>query len=331
VKIFLVGEAAEHRDDLRPHLDADHEVIGLPWAAASSNIFDADIAAEDVMVSLRFSRPGATAPPFRLLQVPGAGLDQIDFDALAPDTMVSNVFEHDTPIAEFVLGRLLEWEIRAGSLQNSFSPMAWPSLYRRRVPHGEVSGKTLVLVGYGRIGRAIAARASAFGVEVIAVDDHVRSDGSARVWPTSRLPELQQRADYLVLACPLTPATTGLIDAAALARMPAHAVVVNISRAPIVDERALYEALQTNVIGGAILDVWYRYPGADERDVAPADVPLWELPNAWCTPHSSAWTTALPRRRYAVIGENINRLAAGEPLRNLVCHVGGDSSRRSSP
>jgi phosphoglycerate dehydrogenase-like enzyme len=331
VKIFLVGEAAEHGDDLRPHLIDDHEVIGLPRAAACSSTFDADIAAGDVMVSLRFSRPGATAPPLRLLQVPGAGLDQVDFAALTPDTMVANVFEHDTPIAEFVLARLLEWEIRAGALQESFTAPAWPSLYRKRVPHGEISGKTLVLIGYGRIGRAIAARASAFGVEVIAVDDRAESDGSARVWPTSRLPELQQRADYLVLACPLTPATTGLIDAAALARMPTHAVLVNISRAPIVDERALYAALQANVIGGAILDVWYRYPGVDEREVAPADVPLWELPNAWCTPHSSAWTSALPRRRYAVIGDNINRLATGEPLRNLVRAAGDDSSRRSSP
>lgn len=331
MKIFLVGESAEHHDDLRPHLDADHEIIGLPWAAACSNAFDADISAEDAVVSLRFSRPGATAPPFRLLQVPGAGLDQVDLDALAPGTMVANVFEHDTPIAEFVLARLLEWEIRAGALQASFTPLAWPSLYRRRVPHGEIAGKTLVLIGYGRIGRAIAARARAFGVEVIAVDDRAHSDGSARVWPTTSLPELQQRADYLVLACPLTPATTGLIDAAALARMPAHAVLVNISRAPIVDEMALYEALQANVIGGAILDVWYRYPGAEERDVAPADVPLWELPNAWCTPHSSAWTTALPHRRYAVIGDNINRLATGEPLRNLVRPAGDDSSRRSSP
>ena len=262
--------------------------------------------------------------------MPGAGLDQIDFDVLAPDTMVSNVFEHDTPIAEFVLARLLEWEIRAEGLQNSFSPMAWPSQYRGRVPHGEGPERRWPWSATAASAEPSPPGRQRFGVEVVAVDDNARSDGSARVLPTSRLPNCSS-APILVLACPLTPATTGLIDTAALARMPAHSVLVNISRAPIVDERALYEALQTNVIGGAILDVWYRYPGADERDVAPADVPLWELPNAWCTPHSSAWTTALPRRRYAVIGENINRLVAGEPLRNLVCHVGGDSSRRSSP
>ena len=86
--------------------------------------------------------------------------------------------------------------------------------------------------------------------------------------PPHRLADLQRRADYLVLACPLTPATTGLVDAAALARMPAGAVLVNVSRAPIVDRHALYEALRDNVIAGAILDVWYRYPDFDDHDCA---------------------------------------------------------------
>jgi phosphoglycerate dehydrogenase-like enzyme len=331
VKVFLVGEAAEHGEDLRPHLDLPHEIVNLPRAAASSNAFDGDITAADVVVSLRFTRAESTAPPFRLLHVPGAGLDQVDFDALAPDTQVANVFEHETPISEFVIARLLEWEIRGTVMQESFTPQAWPSLYRARQPHGEMFGRTMVLVGYGRIGRAIASRASAFGVDVVAVDDHAVGDESARVVPTDRLADLQRRADYLVLACPLTPATTGLIDAAALARMPSGAVLVNVSRAPIVDQRALYEALRDNVISGAVLDVWYRYPDSETDRVEPAQVPLWELPNAWCTPHSSAWTTQLPRRRYAVIADNVNRLAAGEPLRNLVRPANGNSSMRSQP
>jgi phosphoglycerate dehydrogenase-like enzyme len=99
-------------------------------------------------------------------------------------------------------------------------------------------------------------------------------------------------------------------------------VLVNISRAPIVDSGALYSALAEERIGGAILDVWYRYPTGAEADagteVPPADRPFWDLPNAWCTPHSSAWTSRLPRRRYAVIADNVNRLASGRPLRNLV-------------
>ena len=87
--------------------------------------------------------------------------------------------------------------------------------------------------------------------------------------------------------------------------------------------------MRDNVIGGAILDVWYRYPGVDDHELAPAEDPLWELPNAWCTPHSSAWTTQLPRRRYAVIADNLNRLVAGEEVRNLVRPDRVDSSRRS--
>lgn len=328
MKVFLVGEAGEHADDLRPHLHDPWEIVELPWSAADSALFDEGIAADDVVVSLRFTRE-TVAPPFRLLHVPGAGLDRIDFAALSPETMVANVFEHEVPIAEFVLARLLEWEIRAAALQASFGPRTWPSLYRRRVPHGELYGKTLVLIGYGRIGRAIALRAKAFGVEVVAVDDHAETDAAAHVRPTTDLADLQRRADYVVVACPLTPSTTGLVDAAALARMPAHTVLVNVSRAPIVDGHALYEALRDNVIGGAILDVWYRYPGVGDQELAPADEPLWDLPNAWCTPHSSAWTTQLPRRRYAVIADNLNRLVAGEELGNLVRPDRVDSSRRS--
>jgi phosphoglycerate dehydrogenase-like enzyme len=335
VKIFLIGEAAEHEADLRPRLAAPYELVGLPGEAAEGSQFDDQIGDGDVVVSLRFSRPTGTAPPFRLLHVPGAGLDRIDLSGLAPGTVVANVFEHEVPIAEFVLARLLEWEIRAGALQARFGAEAWPSQYRHRLPHGEISGKTLGLVGYGRIGGAIATRAAAFGVNVVAVDDkraeRAAADGPARVMPTSELSRVLAVADYLVLACPLTPATVGLIDAAALAMMPAHAVLVNISRAPIVDEIALYKALQDNEIGGAILDVWYRYPGAADDAGPPADWPLWQLPNAWCTPHSSAWTDQLPRRRYAVIADNINRLAAGQPLRNVV-HAGRDHrSRRSQP
>jgi phosphoglycerate dehydrogenase-like enzyme len=318
VKIFLIGEAAEHEADLSPHLDVPHEIVALPREAATSARYDDAIGVEDVVVSLRLRRPDGQMPAPRLLQVPGAGLDGIDLAALRPETTVANVFEHEAPIAEYVLARLLEWEIRAGQLQVSFSPSAWSDLYRHRSPHGEILGKSLGIVGYGRIGRAIAARAAAFGVDVVAADDFAGGDESATVVPTERLPEVLAGSDYLVLACPLTPDTTGLIDAAALRRMPSHAVLVNISRAQIVDQDALYPALRDGEIGGAILDVWYGYPTTSADDVTPASQPFWDLPNVWCTPHSSAWTSQLPRRRYAVIAENINRLTAGKPLRNVV-------------
>lgn len=331
MKVILVGEAAAHEADLRPHLDRPFDVVTLPTEAATGAEHDDVIAADDVVVSLRWRRTAEQAPRLKLLHVPGAGLDGIDLASLRPETTVANVFEHETPIAEFVLARLLEWQLRAGELQSSFHPDKWTRLYRHRVPHGELAGAGLGLIGYGRIGRAIAARAKAFGMRVTAVDDYAKPDDAATVRPTAELPDLLASNDFVVVACPLTAQTTGMLDAAALARMPRHAVLVNISRAPVVDETALYEALRTNRIGGAILDVWYRYPVADEP-VSPAAHPFWDLPNAWCTPHSSAWTSQLPRRRYAVIADNVNRLATGRALRNVVragTTPDGPSSRRS--
>jgi phosphoglycerate dehydrogenase-like enzyme len=323
MRVHLLGEAAEHEPDLRTHLRRSTEIAALPAAAAHSDRYDDRIEPADVVVSLRFARPGSAAPRFRLLHVPGAGLDGIDLDALHPATAVANVFEHEIPIAEFVLARLLEWEIGATAMQSAFAADSWPETYRGRTPHGEVFGRTLGIVGYGRIGRAIATRAAAFGMRVLAVDDRAvddgaSADGTAELLPTARLDEVLTAADYLVVACPLTPATTGLIDRAALRRMRAHAVLVNISRGPVVEESALFDALRDNVIGGAVLDVWYAYPRSAEDRPAPASHPFWELSNAWCTPHSSAWTRELAHRRYRAIALNIDRLVTGRPLTNLV-------------
>lgn len=318
MRIFLVGEAAEHAADLTAHLDPPRDVVALPADAATTGVHDDRITPDDVVVSLRFRRPAGQAPEFRLLHVPGAGLDGIDLDHLRPGTAVANVFEHEIPIAEYVLARILEWEIRAGEMAARFSPTAWPEQYRHRVPHGEVHGKTLGLLGYGRIGRAVAARAAAFGMRVLALDEYAVDDDLATVFPPSRLHEFLSAVDHLVVACPLTERTTGLIDREALAAMRQHAVLINVSRAEVVDEDALYDALAGHVTGGAVLDVWYRYPSSSEPDPPPAHRPFWELPGVWCTPHSSAWTHELSRRRYAVVATNINNLGAGRPLANLV-------------
>jgi phosphoglycerate dehydrogenase-like enzyme len=155
-------------------------------------------------------------------------------------------------------------------------------------------------------------------MRVLAVDEKAGPDGTAELLPPDRLDEVLCAADHLVVACPLTPATTGLIDREALRRMRPHAVLVNVSRGPVVEEAALFDALREGVIGGAVLDVWYSYPRSAEDRPAPASHPFWDLPNVWCTPHSSAWTRELAQRRYRAIALNIDRLVAGRPLTNLV-------------
>jgi len=318
VKVFLVGEAARHRDDLAAHLDAGPELVELPPEAAHDGRHDARIGPDDVLVSLRLDRQGGPLPPVALLHVPGAGLDGIDLDRRDPATAVCNVYEHEIPIAEYTLACLLEHAIGTTALRARMATEPWSQVYRSRQPHGELHSRRLLLVGYGRIGRAIAARAAAFGLHVRAVDDYAASDGHALVVPTTALHDELGAADYVVVACPLTDTTRGLIGGPELAVMPAHAVLVNPSRGPIVDEQALYDALRDHRIAGAFLDVWYRYPGPDGEPDAPSTLPLATLPNVWATPHSSAWTYELSQRRYAVVADNINRLRDGRPLRNLV-------------
>ncbi len=324
MKIVMIGEAANHREKLSASLAQPCDIVCLPADAASAETFDSDIAGANVVVALRFRRQGAS-PRFSLLHVPGAGLDGIDFASLPPGCIVCNVFEHEGPIAEYVLLALLEWQIRLGAMRARFSPETWPDAYRHRVPHGELLGATLGLLGFGRIGRAIAARAKAFGMRVVAVDQAaVTPDGLAdAVLPPAELGRLLGEADFLVVACPLTDSTRGLLDARTLRQMKRTAVLINVSRAEIADEAALYEALSTGVIAGAFLDVWYRYPGGADEAVAPSRFPFHTLPQVYATPHSCAWTTELPHRRYRVIAENIRRWAAGETLLNMVHRVPG--------
>jgi phosphoglycerate dehydrogenase-like enzyme len=301
-------------------LRGKYEIVGLPREAAASSEFDARISAEDVVVSLKFSRRGIAAPDFRLLHVPGAGLDGIDFETLPAGCMVCNVFEHEVPIAEFVCGAMLEWEIRMSAMRQAFSAASWSDLYRARVQHGELSGKTMALAGYGRIGQAIAKRAHAFDMRIIAIDPFAtdtRGHADEIVRP-EQLAGVLAQADYVVIACPLNDATRGMINAEQLANMKPDAVLINVSRAEIAVEQDLYDALSEQRIGGAVLDVWYQYPKGGDDQVAPCSLPFATLKNVFCTPHSSAWTRNLPQRRYRFIANNLERLMRDETLLNIV-------------
>ncbi|MBI3636833.1 MAG: hydroxyacid dehydrogenase, partial [Candidatus Rokubacteria bacterium] len=125
------------------------------------------------------------------------------------------------------------------------------------------------------------------------------------------LDELLRRADALAITVPLTPATRGLLGARELALMKRTALIVNVARAEIVDEDALYQALQTKALGGAALDVWYRYPAAPGV-TPPANRPFHALPNVLMTPHVAGWTEGTLDGRARIIAGNIARVARGE-------------------
>lgn len=171
--------------------------------------------------------------------------------------------------------------------------------------------QTALVVGVGRIGAEIARLARAFGLHVIGVRRGPRRSGEPvdELHVPQALPELLPRADWLFLACPLTPETRGLIDAAAIARLPRGAIVINIARGKIVAEPALVDALTSGHLAGAYLDVFDTEP-------LPADSPLWDMPNVLVSPHNATISAGNEARIRTIFLENLRRWGRGEPLLN---------------
>jgi len=305
---------------VRAHLGVPCDVTVADESGIVSKLSDVD-----VLVSMAFTRTmAAAAPRLKLVQVPGAGLDRIDRAALPQGAWLANAYGHETGIAEYVLGAMLaltrefirlDAALRGGTWLSQWAvgsppPPVWP----------ELAGKMLGIVGYGRIGQAVARRARAFDMEILAIRRDVgrsAADDLDLLGGPEILGEVLHRSDYLVITLPLTDATRGLLGEAQLRAMKRTAVLINVSRAEIVDAPALYEALAQRRLAAAALDVWYRYP-IDASPTPPALQPFHELPNVLMTPHVSGWTEGMLEARAKLIAENITRAARGEPPLNRI-------------
>ncbi|MCG8694382.1 MAG: 2-hydroxyacid dehydrogenase [Minwuiales bacterium] len=280
------------------------------------------MARADAMISGAFPEPPPAAPNLKLFQIPFAGYDWLDRSLLPKDCTVCNTFEHEIPIAEFILLSMLEWEIGLSKAALDFKAGSWRYHGLSGGPfHGELFGKTVGLIGYGHIGEEVARRAAAFGMRTVAVARTERVAPPPLDWlggADRDLDRLLAESDYVVVACVLSEETRGLIDAARLARMKPDAVLINVARGAVADQADLFRALQDRSIGGAVLDVWYNYPTAEDRSPSPADHPFHELDNVVMAPHISAWTTQMVERRWDFVAANLDRFARGEPVLNAI-------------
>ena len=312
------------------HDEGFHQAIATPATfVPAPTLRDEDVApllrGADAFISKRFS-PGmaAAADRLRLILSPGAGTNQIDFAAVPAGVTVCNVYGHEAAIAEYVFMAILALNRDLLNMDARFRQADWSD--RTGGAQREIRGQTLGVVGLGRIGAEVARIGRAFGMRVSAVTRTPRADqaaalGLAALGGMGDLPRLLAEADFVVLALPLDPSTTGLIGAAELAAMKPTASLVNVARGEVVAEAALYEALRDGVIAGAAIDTWYRYPEAAEP-LRPSAFPFHELPNAIVTPHIAGWTEGTFRHRWDTIDENLRRLRAGEPLLNVVWPAG---------
>lgn len=240
---------------------------------------------------------------------PGAGVLQTDPKTLPAGCRVVNVYEHETPIAEYALMMMLAHVTRLRAHLETFRAGRWDGSGRvGGVPHEELAEKTVGVIGYGRIGQAIGMRAEAFRMRVAAYD----GEGGR-----TALEGVLRASDFLVIAAPLTGASRSMIGKAELELLPEGAFVVNVSRAEIVEEEPLYRALESGRLGGAALDVWYQYPQPGEAGHG-SRFPFHEMANVYCTPHYSAWSNGMILRRIARMCENLGRMTRGEGLERVV-------------
>lgn len=226
-------------------------------------------------------------------------LDRRDYQL----TGVKDVF--GSQMAEYVLGYLLAHELKILERRVAQDQRQWLRSYS-----GTLEGRSLGILGTGSIGCHIANAARCLGVRVRGLSRSGRSQADfEQVFPVAELHPFLDGLDYLVSTLPQTPDTDGLLDAEALATLPEHAYLINVGRSNVLDDRALIDALRTEKLAGAALDVFDEEP-------LPQDDPLWSAPNVAITAHISA--VSHPLLIVPIFVENYRRFVTGEPLRYRV-------------
>ena len=301
-------------DDFRTAVGGRHTVSLYDPAKSMAGQFEGVEVVVDQggSVGTRALIDAALAAPVKLWQVLGTGVDHVDVAYF----LEKGLALANTPgpfsavaLAEHAMFLMLYFAKRFDEhVANLRSSVFYLPLSE------ELSGKTLGLVGLGASGQALAARAKAMGMRIVAVDaaaiprERLKELGVEVFVGPSELKTVLAQADYVSLHVPLTSKTRHLIDRKALDTMKPTAVLINVARGEIADEAALVEALESGWIRGAGLDVFAEEP-------LPPDHPLLQMPNVVATPHTAGQTYGTSRRRGEACAENVERVARGlEPL-----------------
>jgi len=285
---------------------------GRDVALARTPAEERDLLSRARVATGRNVDPDAVTPSLELFSCVFAGTDHLPLDALERDGVaVTNAAGvHGPNVAEHVVGAMLAFARGFPTAWRQGTRRQWQSFQSR-----ELRGSTATVIGLGAIGTAVADRLEPFGVHTVGVRHSPEKGGPVDevvgLGDGAAVHGALARSEYVVLACPLTPETRGLIDAEALASMPPDAVLVNVGRGPIVETDALLSSLRSNGIGGAALDV-------TDPEPLPPDHPLWGLDDVLITPHNAGHTPRYFERRADILAGNLDRIEAGEPLRNRV-------------
>ncbi|CUH81155.1 2-hydroxyacid dehydrogenase [Tropicibacter naphthalenivorans] len=311
--VFYGANASTFQPGLAEQLDAPHQITVISDAADQPGEAQA-LAEADVVVGVHYSVAGVQNA--RLFQLPAAGYDKVDMDALPEGCAVCNAFGHENAIAEYVMTALLSRHVPLADADARLRRGDW--LYWAGGPGGlrtEMGQQSIGIVGHGHIGKAVKERALAFGMTVHVANRSRIGDPRVTQHGLDALAEMAGQVDVLLNTLPLADTTEGLIDAAVLAAMADGALVMNVGRGPVICEDALWGALKDGRLSG-VIDTWYSYPAAQQDAAMPSKYPFHTLENVTITPHMSGWTTGTIARRTQTVAENINRLVRGDALLN---------------
>ncbi len=250
------------------------------------------------------------APRLRFIQSIGAGIEQFDLDALRQRgiRLATASGVNSNAVSEHAMALVLALARHIHTGRDRQNRRQWRGMIGDlALREDELGGKTLLIVGLGKIGGRLARLAKAFDMRVLATKRNpaTAAEAADSVHPPEELPALLPQADFVALTCPLTPQTDKLIDAAAFANMKESAYLINVARGGCVDEPALLAALESGAIAGAGIDHFWDEP-------LPQDSPFWPLENLLITPHSGGETCMYEENVIDILLENLDRLWRGE-------------------
>lgn len=320
LKIVFHGQnAANFRQGFEQLIAPAHQILDLSDALDQPGE-RAHYESADVVIGIQLHERMPQPLKARLFHAPAAGTDAVNTALLPAHCTLANCFGHENAIAEYVMAALLMRHVPLAHADQDLRQQRWTYWAGQKAAlRSELGSQTLGLLGFGHIAQTLAQRAKAFGMRVhVANRSPVNHPMVEQSWTLDGLQDFMGRVDAVVVSLPLTDNTRSLVDRQALNAMRADAVLVNVGRGPVVDERALYEALKARQIGGAVIDTWYQYPSPTQAECAPSRYDFASLDNVLMTPHMSGWTAGTVRRRQETLADNITRLSRGLPLINVL-------------
>lgn len=262
------------------------------------------------------------SPKLEKLLIPFAGLPAVTRERMMnyPKIAIHNLHHNAPPTAEMALALLLATARNLIPSDREFRENDWTSRYQP-YPQLMLHGKTALILGYGAVGSYLGDILKAMGMQV----DGIRRrnhDEEKGIYPPEKLHDLLPSADVLIIALPGTPETENMIAEYELSLLPEGAIVVNIGRANVIEQQALYDALKSGHLHGAASDVWYHYPAdeASRKNTSPADLPFHELDNMVMSPHRAGGggNDEIESLRMDAIANILNRVFRGEVMPHRV-------------